>query len=426
MRGTYQDEERQAVAPVFDDEEQERQAGLLGLLVVAGLLVAVGVFWGWWTLGVILAILVMIVLHELGHYLTAKWAGMKVTEFFVGFGPRIWSVRKGETEYGLKAIPAGAYVKIIGMSNLDEVDPADEQRTYRAKPYWRRLSVAVAGSTMHFLLAFALIATVFIGFGREGDASSTKWSLGSVSGPAAAAGLQVGDRVVSVDGTAVGSFTDLSKLIRRHPGDEVAIVVRRDGLERTISATLARENPGTGQKVGYLGVSPDIDRVRSGLVEGVGDSLRTMGTATKETFSGLGRLFSPSGVSRYVDTLTTTSSSGGGNGSGAANADRPTSVVGIVQVGKQAAQNGIADLLVLLFVVNMFIGIFNLTPLLPFDGGHVVVATYEKVRSMISGRRYQADVAKLLPLTYAVVLVLAFLFITTMYLDIFHPVKLGG
>jgi membrane-associated protease RseP (regulator of RpoE activity) len=423
MRGTYQDEEQAGLA--FEDEEQERTAGLLGVAVIVALVAFLGIRSGWSTVAIVLAIVVMIFLHELGHYLTAKWAGMKVTEFFLGFGPRIWSFRKGETEYGLKAIPAGAYVKIIGMSNLDEVDPADEERTYRAKPYWRRLSVAVAGSTMHFLLAFVLIATVFIGFGTQDEASS-RWTLGSVGGPAKAAGLQVGDRLVSVDGVAAGAFDDVSKVIRRHPGESVPIVVERGGAQRTLEATLGKENPSTGRRGGYLGVSPQFDRVRSGLVEGVGDSFRAMGSATKETFTGLGRLFSPSGVSRYVDTLTTTSTSGGGSGSTATNADRPTSVVGIVQVGSQVAKDGIADVLVLLFVVNMFIGIFNLTPLLPFDGGHVVIATYEKVRSMIAGRRYQADVAKLMPLTYAVVLVLAFLFITTLYLDIAHPVKLGG
>jgi membrane-associated protease RseP (regulator of RpoE activity) len=406
------------------DEEQERTAGLLGVVVIVGLLLFLGLRAGWSAVAIVLAIVVMIFLHELGHYLTAKWAGMKVTEFFIGFGPRIWSFRRGETEYGLKAIPAGAYVKIIGMSNLEEVDPADADRTYMAKPYWRRLSVAVAGSTMHFLLAFALIFTVFVGFGQQ-DSSSDRWTLQSVSGPALQAGLQPGDRVLSVDGKAPGSFTDLSKVIRKHPGEDVTIVVDRDGSERTITATLGKRNPSTDEKVGYLGVSPAFDRVRSGVVSGVGESVRMMGTAAKESITGLGRIFSPSGVTKYVDTLTTTSSDKGGS-SAAVNEDRPSSVIGIVQIGNQAAKNGIADVLVLLFVVNMFIGIFNLTPLLPFDGGHVVIATYEKVRSMISGRRYQADVAKLLPITYAVVLVLAFLFVSTMYLDIFHPMDLGG
>ena len=118
---------------------------------------------------VVIALIVMIMLHELGHFLTAKWSGMKVTEFFLGFGPRLWSVRKGETEYGVKAIPAGGYVRIIGMSNLEEVDPADEPRTYRQQPFPRRLSVAVAGSTMHFIIAFVLLFVLLTGGGRPRD-----------------------------------------------------------------------------------------------------------------------------------------------------------------------------------------------------------------------------------------------------------------
>jgi membrane-associated protease RseP (regulator of RpoE activity) len=424
MRGAQDDVRPDALAYDVPDDEQERTAGVYGIAVIVGLLLFLGIRAGWSAVAIVLAIVVMIFLHELGHYLTAKWAGMKVTEFFLGFGPKIWSFRRGETEYGLKAIPAGAYVKIIGMSNLEEFDPADAERTYMAKPYWRRLSVAVAGSTMHFLLAFALILTVFVGFGTQ-DSSSDRWTLQSVSGPALKAGLKPGDRILAVDGKEPGSFTDMSKVIRKHPGEEVTLVVDRDGTERTITATLAKRNPSTDEKVGYLGVSPTFDRVRSGIVSGVGDSVRAMGTAAKESVTGIGRVFSPSGVSRYVDTLTTTSTDKGSDATAASN-DRPSSVIGIVQIGNQAAKNGIADVLVLLFVVNMFIGIFNLTPLLPFDGGHVVIATYEKIRSMISGRRYQADVAKLMPITYAVVLVLMFLFVSTMYLDIFHPIDLGG
>jgi membrane-associated protease RseP (regulator of RpoE activity) len=136
---------------------------------------------------------------------------------------------------------------------------------------------------------------------------------------------------------------------------------------------------------------------------------------------GIGHLFSPSGITNYVDNFTATPQRSDGTSAGTSNADRPSSVVGIVQVGSQAAKDGLVDVVYLLFAVNMFIGIFNLTPLLPFDGGHVVIAVYEKIRSMLSGRRYQADVTKLLPLTYAVVLVLMLLFVSTIYLDIARP-----
>src|SRR5688500_16603584 len=180
--------------------------GGLRLALLAAVVVAFGLRFGLAVILIIAALVGMIFLHERGHYLTAKAAGMKVTEFFLGFGPRIWSFRRGETEYGVKAIPAGAYVRIIGMSNLDEVDPADEERTYRSKPFWRRLSVAVAGSTMHFLLAFALVITVFVGFG---SASEDNWYLRTVSGPAADAGLEPGDRIITVDGRRYETFDEL-------------------------------------------------------------------------------------------------------------------------------------------------------------------------------------------------------------------------
>src|SRR5688500_18380506 len=149
-------------------------------LILAGIVVLGAWFGALSTVVIIAALLVMIFLHELGHYLTARWAGMKVTEYFLGFGPRLWSVRKGETEYGIKAIPAGGYVRIIGMNNLEEVDPADEPRTYRQKLFWRRLSVAVAGSAVHFFLAFLLL-WVLNGFVGIVDYESPRLAVGNLS-----------------------------------------------------------------------------------------------------------------------------------------------------------------------------------------------------------------------------------------------------
>jgi membrane-associated protease RseP (regulator of RpoE activity) len=405
-----------------ETEQDTRNTGWFQVLVFVAVLVLLGLRQGWTLRGVvvssaiILALVAMIFLHELGHYLTAKAAGMKVTEFFLGFGPRIWSFRKGETEYGVKAIPAGAYVKIIGMNNLDEVDPADEERTYRAKSTRRRLSVAVAGSTMHFILAFVLICIVVMGFGLPRPSTTADF----VSGPAKEAGLVEGDKILGIDGEEVSGWEELSAEIRSRPGKSVDFVIERDGERRTLTADVASERP-DGTKVGYLGVGPGSKNVRFGPWEGV----KEMGRATKESIAGLGKLFSPSGLSDYVDTLTSSDESGSDGGSGGGgNTNRPTSVIGIVGVGSQAAESGVVNVIYLLFVVNMFIGIFNLTPLLPFDGGHVVIALYEKVRSVIAGRRYQADVAKLLPLTYAVVLVLALLFVTTAYLDLADPINL--
>ena len=387
----------------------------LALLVAA--FVFLGARFGPWVLVIALAFVVIIFLHELGHYLTAKSAGMKVTEFFIGFGPRIWSFRRGETEYGIKAIPAGAYVKIIGMHNLEEVDPADEARTYRAKPTWRRLSVAVAGSTMHFLLALILVGIVVMGFGLPRPSTT----LTAVpEGPAQEAGIRAGDKIVEFAGRAVSGWDELSDAIRSRPRESVEVVVERDGERRTFTTTLATTRR-DGQTVGYLGVAPEFRDVRFGPWTAVTE----MGSVAKQSVVGLGHLFSPSGVSDYVDNLTSAQEGDGSVRLGTPSANRPQSIVGIVGVGGQIAERGVINILYLLFAVNIFIGIFNLTPLLPFDGGHVAIALYEKVRSMISGRRYQADVAKLMPLTYAVVAVLALIFITTLYMDIVNPVDIN-
>jgi membrane-associated protease RseP (regulator of RpoE activity) len=385
--------------------------------ILPAALVAVAVLGGRWTLFLVAAIVVMIFLHELGHYLMAKWAGMKVTEFFLGFGPRIWSFRRGETVYGVKAIPAGAYVKIIGMHNLEEVDPADEDRTYRAKPTWRRLTVAVAGSTMHFILAFVLVCIVVMGFGLPRGASTTL--AGVPDGPARNAGIRAGDKVVGFDGHDISSWDQLATAIRARGNETVEVVVERDGVRRTVRAALETTQR-EGRTVGYLGVSPAARRVRLGPWDGV----KEMGSVAKESFVGLGHLFSPSGVGDYVDNLTSASHGDGRVVPGTPSASRPTSIIGVIDVGSQIAKDGAINVFYLLFAVNLFIGIFNLVPLLPFDGGHVVIALYEKARSMISGRRYQADVAKLMPLTYAVVLVLALLFVTTAYMDIVNPVRI--
>jgi membrane-associated protease RseP (regulator of RpoE activity) len=346
---------------------------------------------------------------------------MKVTEFFIGFGPRIWSFRRGETEYGIKPILLGAYVRIIGMSNLEKVDPADEDRTYRAKPYWRRLSVAVAGSAMHLLIALVLIFSVFVGFGIQ-DAHSHDWRVQvQANSPAEAAGLRDGDRILSLDGQPVGSFQEASSWLQARPGATIAVVVERDGAPRSFTVTLASTHPQTGGHTGYLGVGPVIGRSRLGPVEGVARSVGETRSAIWQSIAGIGHLFSPHGVERYYDNVRGTVPP---RADGLPDEGRPSSIVGIVQVGSQAAESGMVNLVYLLFFLNVFIGVFNLSPLLPFDGGHVVIATYEKIRSLITRREYRADVAKLMPLTYAVVALLAVLFVTSAYLDITDPMRI--
>ena len=190
---------------------------------------------------VVFSLIVIVMLHELGHFLAAKHGGMKVTEYFVGFGPRLWSFRRGETEYGIKALPLGGYVKIPGMTNLEEVDPADEGRVYRDKPFHSRLLVAVAGSAVHFLLAFILlwVLLTFVGVPNSNQVQiQGLHAVGDQASPAGAGGIRPGDVVVSVDGKAIGGDVDaLTSAIQSHPDQPVTIVVDRNGSRRTLTVT---------------------------------------------------------------------------------------------------------------------------------------------------------------------------------------------
>ena len=404
--------------------------GLLRLFIVIGSIVALAVLTSVSIVVVIAAIIVMVFFHELGHYLTAKWAGMKVTEFFIGFGPRVWSFRRGETEYGIKPIPAGAYVKIIGMHNLEEVDPEDEPRTYRQQPYWRRMSVALAGSTMHFIMAFVLLYGLLVFF-ETPRADSREWTVDEVTAdsPAETAGIEPGDRVVAIDGREVAKFGDLREVIGDRIGETSVVRFERDG--RTIERTITIDEHPDDSSRGFLGVSADIPEERDGPIEGIGNTFTEFGHIFKESGKALFSFFSPSSLGDYADKVSTAGTEDDPVDDRRSTRDRIEdegnrflSPVGAVRLGADMADSGLAGLFAFLVMINIFVGIFNLVPLLPLDGGHVAIATYEKIRSMISGRRYYVDVAKLLPLTYAVVILLVTIGITALYLDLIDPISL--
>jgi len=391
------------------------------------------------TIAVIVSFFVMIMLHELGHFVMAKRSGMKVTEFFVGFGPRLWSVKKGETEYGLKAIVAGGYCRIIGMNNLDPVEPGDEDRAYSAKPFHQQLGVAVAGSTVHFIIAIVLM---FFVLWQAGNPNSPKvqpvFDTVSSGLPAANAGLRAGDRVLSIDGRRVTSWEQVRKTVEGSAGVPLRITVERDGTTRTFTVT-PRVNQDLPGHQGQLGVSAKVVLEPLSLPSSVTHAFTETYDTAKLSVGALGKIFSPSGVRAYTDNLTgnhhVSSSSGGttsnapatgtGNGSSSSgNSDdsvRFISPLGFFRLAGQAVQVGWVSVFLLLIVINVFVGVFNMVPLPPFDGGLVAIAIYEKVASMVRRKRVQVDMRKLIPVTAVVVAVLLFIGVSALFLDIVRP-----
>jgi membrane-associated protease RseP (regulator of RpoE activity) len=422
--------------PIFPAEDPSirvkspwRSAGELIAAIV--LIVIVGASTGHLDLVVVIAsIIVIVMMHELGHLLAAKRGGMKVTEYFVGFGPRLWSFRRGETEYGIKALPLGGYVKIPGMTNLEEVDPADESRVYREKPFHSRLLVAVAGSAMHFLMAFVLlwVLLAFVGVPNSDQVQVQGVStVGGTPGPAAQAGVRAGDVIASVDGVAIdGNVNTLTAAIRDHPGVPVTMVVDRQGRARTLTVTPANgrvehergvDSPSGHAPFGVIGVSlgsPVETRSPLHALGSTGADLVHYGWAS---IVGVVHLFSPSAVTQRFHQVTSAKAAN----QAAANGTRVQSIIGVGATATDALQAGIGQFLYILIAINIFFGIFNLFPMLPLDGGHVAIAVYEKIRT---GRRkvlYHADVAKLMPFTWLMLAFLGVLILPALLTDILHP-----
>jgi membrane-associated protease RseP (regulator of RpoE activity) len=386
--------------------------GLAGLAII-GLFLWLG-FSNGWMLVFALGILVSVFLHELGHFITARLTGMKATQFFIGFGPRLWSFHRGETEYGVRLLPLGAFVRIIGMNNLDEVPPADEARTYRQKSYPRRMLVITAGSLMHLLLAIALLFGVFATRGKLEERPGAEVGDVAAESGAAAADLRRGDIILFVGGVAIDDG-DLGAAVRQSdPGDTVEIVFERDGEQLTAVATLGENDaPGELNGTALLGVTSRV--ATEWEDQSVADATRSTVTdlfpATWASTKGIVQVLNPVNIFEHLsgeaDDLST----------------RPTTLVGVTQVsGDIGEMEGLAGILYLLAILNVFVGVFNMFPLLPLDGGHAAIATYERIREIgRGGRRYFTDVARLMPFTMGVIVILLFLFMSGLYLDITEP-----
>lgn len=373
---------------------------------------------------VVSAIFAMIMFHELGHYVTAKWAGMKATDFFVGFGPVIWATQRGETRWGVRAFPIGGYVRVIGMNNLEEVAPEEEGRTYRAKSYWQRVRFACAGTATHFIIAFVLMIA-FLAFCGKAQVSTTIDSVerhaptGGGPSAAVAAGIHKGDRLVSIDGHPIKKWDDAKQFIHDSANKQINVVVERNGkqLAMPVTPALATQD---GKPVGVIGIVAAVEKVKDHSPAVVWHSATELKTLTVESTKGLFNLGTPENVKSYGKQLTKT-----GPADPTTDGNRLLSPVGLFRLAGAAFKAGPAAVLTLLIAINIFVGIFNMLPLPPFDGGHVAVATYEEIMSRIKGRRHMLDMNKMLPIAYAIVVALVLLSASALWLDIRHPFQLG-
>jgi membrane-associated protease RseP (regulator of RpoE activity) len=381
----------------------------------------------------VVALLVSVMLHEAGHFLTAKAFGMKATQFFVGFGTTLWSTRRGETEYGVKALPVGGFVKITGMTSMDEVDPADEPRSFRAKPGWQRVIVLAAGSFMHFLIAFVLLWFLAVAVGVADQSGPTVTVLscvpdqqqascdhGDPRSPAALAGLRSGDKIVAVAGRPVHGWNQIGSAIKAHPaGSTVTFTIERGGRQIAKRVRLASVS---WRKGAFLGVSPLVVYNRAGPIHGVSEAGSQFGSIASQSVGALGRI--PQAIP-YLFAKNRASTPGGQVSSvvGAAN------ITGDVVAAGIGWQQKVSVVLLIVIEVNIFVGIFNLVPLLPLDGGHLAVVLFERARAWTARllRRPDpgpVDIKRLIPVSVGVFALIVAFGLLLIAADIFNPLSL--
>jgi membrane-associated protease RseP (regulator of RpoE activity) len=357
----------------------------------------------------------IISIHELAHFKVARHYGMKVTEYFIGFGPRIWSTRRGELEWGVKGLPIGGYVKIAGMNPYEVVPPEDVPRTYGAKPAYQRALTIFAGPGSHFVVAAILFSITFLFFG---DFRSTLPVVGTVEGslngsssPAQDAGMRPGDVVVAIDGVQNPTQDQMRTLVTSaaedHPGEPMVITVERDGRELRLTMTPELDTV-DGERIGRVGIVLGTERI--GMVPSIVAGVEEVGFAVKESVAQVGRVFGPEGIGRIVTLLMSDEER---------DPRDATSVVGISQqVGATSSTGDWGAILYFFAFVTVFIGLINLLPLPPFDGGHLAVVAYEKLRGKT------VDMRKLIPVSAAVISFFVIFVGATVFLDFTKPIPI--
>jgi membrane-associated protease RseP (regulator of RpoE activity) len=404
---------------------------LLPLAGAAALWLVLQLLGGWALPTVVFAILLIVMFHEMGHLITAKLSGMRATDFFVGFGPVLWSKKFGETRYGVRALPLGGYVKVPGMSWSEDVPAEYESRTYRASTYPRKVLFASAGSLAHLIMALVLAWASLSFIGRVdpthvGVQALSSW--GATTTPAQLAGLQPGDRILKIDGHSVTNVNVLTKDLHNSTGALLTIEIVRSGRDkyvhvrpvdgRTVVVGGQRLSPLKGPATGYIGIVVEDQSVTQSPLAAVPHAARYVWATVTAGVSALVHVFSPSSFSSLLHQVTNTSAATNPKNQ----LSRPESIVGVVRIAVQGASAGAQVLLAILISLNVFVGILNMLPMLPLDGGHVAIATYERLRTRKSRQPYHADINKLLPFAFLFMAVLLVLFASTLYLDIAHPI----
>ena len=371
-------------------------------------------------LAFVAALLLSVMVHEFGHYITARRFGMWVSEFFVGFGKKIWSVQRGETEFGVKAIPAGGYCKIEGMSPSDQLPEGEEERAFYKASSVKKLVVLGAGSFLHFVIGFVLLFTLFAGIGTNQVLPVISEVVADSA--AQAAGIQPGDEILSINGKKVTDWYKDVEVIRQSQGQELTLVLDRNGEEISITAS-ARLTEIDGSSRFVLGIVNDVGLKRSGLWLSLKNSAIVTKSFLTESVKSLAKLpekipalwgATVRGEERDVNGLV--------------------GVVGVARVSGEAVGSDkldpmerLATFVLIVASLNIFVGIFNLLPILPLDGGHMAVAIADEIRAFFArlrGRPRPApiDVTVLTPVTMVVFVILACLTLLLLVADVINPV----
>jgi membrane-associated protease RseP (regulator of RpoE activity) len=393
-----------------------------------------------------LAIMVSVALHECGHMWVARASGMKVRRYFVGFGPTLWSTRRGETEYGVKAMPLGGFCDIAGMTSVEPLHHDEHDRAMYKQKTWKRAAVLLAGPGMNFALGLLLLYAIAVTWGLPNLHPPTSAIVGETGcaameitkgqfaqcagpGPAAAAGIKPGDVVVKVGSTPVADFIELTTAVQKQHGT-VPIVIERDGTTMTKYVDVTQTQRWVADGAGAAGASKPSTVGAIGVAAAqFGPTHYNVATAVPATIAFTGNLSVELGKS-LVKIPTKVGALVHAIGGGQRDVDTPISVVGASIIGGDTVDHGVwMAFWFFLAQLNFILGAINLVPLLPFDGGHIAIALFEKMRNMIRSARGRVAPApvnylKLMPATYVILVLVAGYMLLTVTADLVNPIRL--